>query len=87
MFGYYFYVRLQKKTHFVESSNTSSKKYYLRISDPFPELLQHANENNVYEHLEKLRDQNLDESRDLFREFSHIPSVLVLVSVLDRLPK
>ncbi len=40
--GFFFYVRLQKEIHFVEMSNTISKKYYLRISDPFPELKQHA---------------------------------------------
>ena len=34
--GFFFYVRLQKEIHFVESSNTNSKKYYMRITDPFP---------------------------------------------------
>ena len=36
--GYFFHLRMQKNIHFVESSNTASKKYYMRLTDPFPEL-------------------------------------------------
>lgn len=37
--GHYYYVRLQKNMHFVESSNTqAAKKFYLSIDSPFPHL-------------------------------------------------
>ena len=47
--GFFFHIRLQKQIHFVESSNTNSKKYYLRLADPFPELEKYAFTHNVHE--------------------------------------
>lgn len=47
--GFFMHVRLQKQLHFVESSKTTSQKYYLRITDPFPELSAYAQQLSVYD--------------------------------------
>lgn len=45
--GFYVYIRSQVRLHFVESEKISSKKYYMRLHDPFPALQQHASQWNI----------------------------------------
>ena len=52
--GFYFYIKLQKETHFVESSNTSSKKYYLRLNNPFPALMDYSMQTNIFKLVEQI---------------------------------
>jgi hypothetical protein len=89
MVGFFFYVRSQKQLHFVESSNTKGKKYYMRVTNPFPELLEYANKQQFYEKLEAVKDKDVEAEgvRDQLRELSNIPYILVLISVISRLPK
>jgi len=61
--GFFFYVRSQKEINFVESSNTSAKKYFLRISNSFEELSQYAEANDIYSQLEKVEGKDVEEVR------------------------
>jgi hypothetical protein len=45
--GFYVYVRNQQRLHFVESENTTSKKYYMRLNDPFPALKSYSSQWNI----------------------------------------
>ena len=59
--GFFFHIRLQKQTHFVQSSNTSSKKYYLRLNNPFPELLDYSNKIDIFKLIEEIQGvENFD---------------------------
>ena len=47
--GHYFYIRIQKSLHFVESSNSqASRKYYMNIDNPFEQLKGYSNKWNIY---------------------------------------
>ena len=45
--GFYCYTRLQNRMHIVESQKVASRKYYMRLDDPFPELYQHCYKTNI----------------------------------------
>ena len=86
--GFYFYIKLQKETHFVESSNTSSKKYYLRLNNPFPALEKYSHTHNIYQLIQEIEGkENFEEKKENLRILSNIPYPLILIQVYQKLPE
>lgn len=85
--GFYIYIRNQQKLHIVESENTTSKKYYMRLQDPFPALKEHSNQWNIAEmvgQLAKIEDK--EERLAILNVIRFIPYPIVLLQIYEQLP-
>lgn len=86
--GFYVYVRNQARLHFVESENTSSKKYYMRLHDPFPSLQQYSSQWNIDQLVAQLAPlQTKEERLPILDQIRYIPYPIVLLQVYAGLPK
>ena len=60
----------------------------MRITDPFPELEEHALKHNVYEIADRLeKAENYEAAKEDLRIISNIPYVLLLIQIYRALPQ
>ena len=60
----------------------------MRLNDPFPALLNHANTHDIYKLVQEIEEkQEFEEKKENLRLISNIPFPLILIQVYRNLPE